>query len=68
MAYKGKYSGQQLEAVLDSVGGKQDAIDDLADIRSGASAGSTAVQPSELETMRAAVAAALASFDERLPS
>lgn len=68
MAYKGKYSGQQLEAVLDSVGGKQDAIDDLADIRSGASAGSTAVQPSELETMRAAVAAALASFDERLTS
>lgn len=47
MAYKGKYTGADLEAALDKA--------------------KTAVQPSDLETMQATVAAAIASFEERLP-
>lgn len=41
-------TAQSLEQGL---AGKQDVIDDLSDIRSGATAGSTAVQPGELATV-----------------
>lgn len=45
MAYNSKYTGKEVEVLLDSVGNKQDQIDDLDEIRSGAVAGTTALQP-----------------------
>lgn len=42
MAYNSKYTGQQVEDILDSVKGKQDTISDLEEIRSGASKGASA--------------------------
>ena len=51
MAYNSKYTGQQVEDVLDSVGNKQDKITDLKTIREGASKGATAVQPSSLASV-----------------
>lgn len=45
MAYNSKYKGKEVEVLLDSVGNKQDQIDDLDEIRSGAVAGTTALQP-----------------------
>lgn len=52
MSYNSKYTGAQVEEILDSVGGKQDAIADLDAIRSGAEKGATALQsiPSEYVT------------------
>lgn len=52
MAYNSKYTGAQVEAQLDKVDGKQDAISDLATIRAGAAKGATALQsvPSEYVT------------------
>lgn len=52
MSYNSKYTGTQVEEILDSVGGKQDAIADLDAIRSGAEKGATALQsiPSEYVT------------------
>ena len=44
MSYNSKRTGAEVEAILDSVGGKQDAISDLETIRSGASKGATALQ------------------------
>lgn len=44
MAYNSKYTGQQVEDILDSVGNKQDSIADLDTIRQGASLGETSVQ------------------------
>lgn len=51
MSYNSKYTGKQVEEILDSVGGKQDAIADLDGIRDGASKGATAVQPSSLSSV-----------------
>ena len=62
MGYKSKYTGAQVDAALDKantalqehqdISGKQDVINDLATIRSGASKGATALQsiPSEYVT------------------
>ena len=44
MLYKSKYTGPQIDDILDSVGGKQNEIEDLASIRSGAAKGATALQ------------------------
>lgn len=44
MSYNSKYKSSEIEAILDSVGGKQDAIADLDTIRSGAAKGATALQ------------------------
>lgn len=44
MAYKSKYTGLQIDDILDSVGGKQNEIEDLASIRAGAQKGTTALQ------------------------
>lgn len=44
MSYNSKRTGEEIEAILDSVGAKQDAIVDLDTIRSGASKGATALQ------------------------
>lgn len=50
--FDSKYTGEEVESLLDAVGGKQDAIEDLAAIREGASKGATALQsvPSEYVT------------------
>lgn len=47
-----KYEGAAVEALLDKINDKQDAIIDLETIRSGAAAGATALQsvPSEYVT------------------
>ena len=52
MSYNSKYTGAEVEALLDSVDGKQDKIEDLDAIREGASKGATALQsvPSEYGT------------------
>ena len=52
MSYNSKHKSREIEAILDSVGGKQDAIADLDAIRSGAEKGATALQsiPSEYVT------------------
>ena len=52
MSYKSKYTGPQIDDILDSVEGKQNEIEDLASIRSGAAKGATALQsiPSEYVT------------------
>lgn len=44
MSYKSKYTGLQIDDILDSVEGKQNEIEDLASIRSGAAKGATALQ------------------------
>ncbi len=44
MSYKSKYTGSQIDDILDSVEGKQNEIEDLASIRSGAAKGATALQ------------------------
>lgn len=50
--FDSKYTGAEVEALLDAANGKQDAIDDLDDIRAGAAKGATALQsvPSEYVT------------------
>lgn len=48
MAYNSKYTGAEVENLLGKIDNKQDAILDLEAIRSGASKGATAVQPSKL--------------------
>lgn len=48
MGFNSKHKSSEIEAILDSVEGKQDEITDLATIRSGAGKGATAVQPSQL--------------------
>lgn len=52
MSYNSKYTGAEVEALLDAANGKQDAIADLDAIRAGAAAGATALQsvPSEYVT------------------
>ena len=52
MSYNSKYTGAEVEALLDSTNGKQDKIEDLDAIREGASKGATALQsvPSEYGT------------------
>lgn len=52
MSYNSKYKSSEIEEILDSVEGKQDAIADLDAIRSGAEKGATALQsiPSEYVT------------------
>lgn len=42
--FNSKYTGEEVEEILDSVEGKQDAIRDLDAIRSGAEKGATALQ------------------------
>lgn len=42
--YESKYTGAEIDELLGKVGDKQDAIADLADIRTGAGKGATAVQ------------------------
>jgi hypothetical protein len=49
MGYSSKYKSSEIEGILDSVGGKQDAISDLTTIREGAAKGATAVQPEDLK-------------------
>ena len=44
MSYNSKHKSSEIEAILDSVEGKQDKITDLATIRSGAAKGATALQ------------------------
>lgn len=44
MSYKSKYTGLQIDDLLDSVGGKQNEIEDLDSIRAGAAKGATALQ------------------------
>ncbi|MBR4856013.1 MAG: hypothetical protein IKU94_05245 [Bacteroidaceae bacterium] len=44
MSYNSKYTGAEVEALLDSANGKQDKIEDLDTIRAGAAAGATALQ------------------------
>ncbi len=44
MSYNSKYKSSEIEEILDSVGGKQEAIEDLDAIRAGAAAGATALQ------------------------
>lgn len=44
MAYQSKYTGLQIDDILDSVEWKQDEIEDLASIRAGAAKGATALQ------------------------
>lgn len=48
MSYNSKYKSSKIEEILDSVGGKQDAINDLSAIREGASKGATSVQPEDI--------------------
>ena len=50
--YNSKYTGVEVEALLDAANGKQDAIEDLDVIRAGAAKGATALQsvPSEYVT------------------
>jgi hypothetical protein len=50
--FNSKYEGAEVEALLDKINDKQDAISDLETIRSGAAAGATALQsvPSEYVT------------------
>lgn len=52
MSYNSKYTGAEVEALLDAANGKQDKIEDLDAIRAGAEAGATALQsiPSEYIT------------------
>ena len=52
MSYNSKYTGAEVEALLDAANGKQDKITDLDAIRSGAAAGATALQsvPAEYVT------------------
>lgn len=42
--FESKYTGEEVEALLDAANGKQDKIEDLDAIRSGAAAGATALQ------------------------
>ena len=44
MAYQSKYTGLQIDDILDSVEWKQDEIEDLSSIRAGAQKGATALQ------------------------
>ena len=44
MAYQSKYTGLQIDDILDSVEWKQSKIEDLASIRAGAQKGATALQ------------------------
>lgn len=44
MDFNSKYKSSKIEEILDSVGGKQDAITDLEEIRQGAAKGATAIQ------------------------
>ena len=44
MAYQSKYTGLQIDDILDSVEYKQDQIEDLESIRAGAQKGATALQ------------------------
>lgn len=44
MAYQSKYTGLQIDDILDSVEWKQGKIEDLASIRAGAAKGATALQ------------------------
>ena len=52
MSYNSKYTGAEVEALLDAANGKQDKIEDLDAIRAGAALGATALQsvPSEYVT------------------
>ena len=52
MSYNSKYKGAEVEAKLDKIDSKQDAISDLDEIRSGAAKGATALQeiPAEYVT------------------
>ena len=44
MSFNSKYKSSEIEEILGSVGGKQNAINDLEEIRQGAAKGATAVQ------------------------
>ena len=48
MSYNSKYKSSKIEAILDSVEEKQDAISDLDSIRSGAAKGATALQSQDI--------------------
>lgn len=47
-----------------AISGKQDVINDLDDIRSGASAGATALQPADIETLQSTVS----TISDKIPS
>lgn len=44
MSFNSKHKSREIEEILDSVEGKQDAISDLEKIRQGAAKGATALQ------------------------
>ena len=46
--YRSKFTGEEVEAYLESIQDKQDKIEDLRDIRSGAQKGATALQSSDV--------------------
>ena len=48
MSYNSKYTGAQVEEFLDQIENKQNEIEDLEAIRSGAALGRTAIQSSDL--------------------
>lgn len=48
MSYNSKYTGAQVEELLDQIENKQNEIEDLEAIRSGAALGRTAIQSSDL--------------------
>lgn len=50
MAYNSKYTGQEVEDLLNKIDGKQDTISDLDEIRSGASKGATAATTDYVDT------------------
>ncbi len=51
MSYNSKYKSSEIEEILDSVEGKQDKIDDLEAIRSGAAKGATALQQADITNL-----------------
>lgn len=69
--FESKYTGEEVEALLDAANGKQDKIDDLETIREGATKGATALQsvPSEYVTESELTAkgyATTSSLDEKV--
>lgn len=48
MSYNSKYTGAEVEALLDAANDKQDKIEDLDTIRAGAALGATSVQPDDV--------------------
>lgn len=68
MSYNSNLTGAQVQAKLDAIDGKQDKIDDLATIRSGASKGATALQShQEIKTINGASIIGSGNYDTHYP-